>query len=126
MSKTKTFFGFSGLALATVACHPALDLKGISAGFIKCPPSQVVVGNEETNDGLREWDALYRDEEWHCVRPAFVRTATPWIGTECRRVSLDSGTPAEHETANTVSAWNLEPADTRGGTVSLPVGPPDK
>jgi hypothetical protein len=49
MSKTKTFFGVSAvaaLALAAVACHPAVEREGISAGFIKCPPSEVVVGNE--------------------------------------------------------------------------------
>ena len=105
MAKTKTLFGISAAALgcAVISCRPALDLQGISAGFIKCRPSQVVVGNEETHGGLREWDALYQDEEWHCVRPVSVRTSTPWVQTECRRISKDSEPPGARERMSTVS-----------------------
>jgi hypothetical protein len=123
MSKTKTFLGISpaaGVVFAAVACHPALDLQGISAGFIRCPPSQVVVGNEETHGGLREWDALYRDEEWHCVRPVSVRTSTSWVETECRRVSSDAAPPADRANASAMNTWNGEPDDTHRGTQGSP------
>jgi hypothetical protein len=100
MAKTKTLFGISAavcVACVAAACHPALDLQGISAAFIKCRPSQVMVGNEETRSGLREWDAWYQDEEWHCVRLAWAQTSTSWVGTECRRVSNDSPPPFAQE-----------------------------
>jgi hypothetical protein len=127
MAKTKTLLGISAVAavaLAAVACHPALDLQGISAAFIKCRPSEVVVGNEETYGGLREWDALYKDEEWHCVRAARVRTSTPWVATECRRVGPDSASAVAGQNTGATGMRHAErpvptiPAGVASGSLS--------
>lgn len=107
MAKKTTLLGIStaaGVACAALGCHPALDLQAISASFIDCNPSQVVVGNDEAHSGLREWDALYQDEEWHCVRQAWARTATAWVGTECRRVYPPGYPAAPHRTTKQVSS----------------------
>jgi hypothetical protein len=106
MANTKTLFRISAavcFACATGACHPTLDLQGISAGFIKGRPSEIIVGNDVTHGWLREWDALYRDEEWHCVRPTWVKSSTSWVGTECRRMWKDPVPPSMWLSPNATS-----------------------
>lgn len=130
MTKVKTFLLVSaaaGLACSVSACHPALDLQGISAAFIQCEPSNVVVGNDETHGWLREWDALYQDEEWHCVRPTWAQTSTSWVGTECRRVRKDSVPVVARKVTEAPQAepapWITYNSDACGVTALFPNNP---